>query len=157
MSNATTQATAIDPMKEVFGEVIHSYSRADALADGELVDVSKAGRDAGLRLPTVVTRAVWDRYCEFDARSAGQCLAGRVWDVVWMLRLAIARGNKDESQLAYSLFVAIPVGVEYQSNERRLGAGDDLPATHREVTLKVIVGPGDTAEPVLTILMPWED
>lgn len=31
---------------EVFGEVIHSYTRAQAIADGVLVDISETAREA---------------------------------------------------------------------------------------------------------------
>src|SRR5205807_3262267 len=44
----------------VFGELIHCSSRADALADGTLVDVSEVAREAGIRYPVALTRAVWE-------------------------------------------------------------------------------------------------
>ena len=34
-----------------FGEVVYSYSRAQALADGVLIDVSDTAREAGFRWP----------------------------------------------------------------------------------------------------------
>ena len=40
--------------------VVHRYTRAQAIADGSLVDVSDTAREAGLRLPTALTRAVWN-------------------------------------------------------------------------------------------------
>jgi type I site-specific restriction endonuclease len=36
-------------MTDLFGEVIHSYTRADAIDDGYLVDVSDVAREAGFR------------------------------------------------------------------------------------------------------------
>jgi hypothetical protein len=38
-------------------DLIHSYSRADALADERLIDVSSVARDAGIRFHVVLT--VW--------------------------------------------------------------------------------------------------
>ncbi|MCE9563538.1 MAG: hypothetical protein K8U57_15970 [Planctomycetes bacterium] len=38
-------------------EVIHSYTRANALADGVLVDVSETAREAGIRFPVALTQA----------------------------------------------------------------------------------------------------
>jgi type I site-specific restriction endonuclease len=51
--NAQATATAA----EIFGEPIHSYTRADAFADGYLVDVTDTAREAGFRFPVALTRA----------------------------------------------------------------------------------------------------
>ena len=45
------------PFDEV--ELISSYSRAEAIADGQLIDVTELAREAGLRYPTALTAAVW--------------------------------------------------------------------------------------------------
>ncbi|MEQ1695261.1 MAG: DUF6573 family protein [Hyphomicrobiaceae bacterium] len=42
--------------------LISCYSRADALADGVLIDRSTIGREAGLRLPVAITRAAWEAW-----------------------------------------------------------------------------------------------
>ena len=77
----------------VFGELIHSYTRADALADGTLVDVSAVAREAGIRYPVALTRAVWAACVRVPEGIACQDEAGRCWDVVWMLRGAMGRNN----------------------------------------------------------------
>lgn len=71
---------------EIFGEVISSYSRSQAIEDGYLVDVSETAREAGIRFPVALTRAVWDAYVEVPPKAEGQDEAGRLWDVLWMLR-----------------------------------------------------------------------
>jgi hypothetical protein len=38
-------------------DLIHSYSRAQAIADGVLIDVSATAREAGIRCPVALTRA----------------------------------------------------------------------------------------------------
>ena len=43
---------------ELFGEVISSYSRAQAIEDGVLVDVSSVARAAGIKFPVAMTRTV---------------------------------------------------------------------------------------------------
>ncbi len=48
-------------LRDLFGEVIHAYARADALADGTLVGVSAVAGEAGIRYPVALTRAAWDR------------------------------------------------------------------------------------------------
>jgi Family of unknown function (DUF6573) len=42
-------------------ETVHLYTRADAIADGVLIDVSAVAREAGIRYPVALTRAVWER------------------------------------------------------------------------------------------------
>lgn len=40
-------------------EVVSTYTRAQALEDGVLVDLSSLAREAGFRWPLAVTQAVW--------------------------------------------------------------------------------------------------
>jgi hypothetical protein len=42
-------------------EIISRYSRADALRDGALIDVSAVAQEAGIRYPVALTRAAWQR------------------------------------------------------------------------------------------------
>jgi hypothetical protein len=83
-------------------EIISSYSRAQALEDGELVDVSETAREAGIRFPVAVTRALWAAYVEVPRGVSCQDETGRLWDVVSMLRFAIAR-SQGGSELRYQL------------------------------------------------------
>lgn len=126
----------------IFGEVIYAYTRAQAIADGVLIDVTTDAREAGLRFPVAVTRAVWDRYVEIPDGIVGQDDRGRLWDIVWMLRVAIARGSGGD-RCDFHVYVR---------NHNR------LKLTRRDlVKLKAICGPGDQAEPVITIMLPDED
>lgn len=124
-------------MSNIFGDVISSYSRAQAIEDGVLVDVSSVAQEAGVRVPVALTRAVWDRYVTVPPKARGQDEAGRLWDVLSMLRFAI-KGGRDSSELRYSLIVHTAKG-------------------RRRIILKSICGPGDDAEPVITIMLPEED
>ena len=137
-------------------EIIHAYTRADAIEDGELVDVTETAREAGFKIPVALTSAVWARYVEFDKRSTGQDEAGRLWDVLHMLRYAIKRSGST-SEIRYQLHVAIPGSVPFEANEAPPERGSGLRKSHhRLVTLKAICGPGDTAEPVITVMLPDE-
>src|ERR1019366_6309710 len=49
---------------ELFGEVISSYSRAQAIEDGVFVDVSATAKEAGIKFPVAMTRTVWGKYAE---------------------------------------------------------------------------------------------
>jgi hypothetical protein len=72
-------------------DVIYSYSRAQAIEDGVLVDVSETAREAGIRFPVAVTAAVWAEYVAVPDAVEAQDEAGRLWDVLWMTRCAITR------------------------------------------------------------------
>src|SRR5947209_12200809 len=69
-------------------DLISSYSRAQAIADGVLIDVSATAREAGFRWPVALTRAVWERCVRVPDGVVCQDETGRLWDVVWMLLCA---------------------------------------------------------------------
>jgi hypothetical protein len=140
-------------MREIFGEPIHSYTRAQAIEDGMLIDVSTTAREAGIVWPVALTSAAWADCVEWtDATEArkgytGQSESGRLWDVCWMLGLAVRgalRRGLDASQqpLYYSLL-------------RTPAAGRGV--MPRKVTLKFMVGPGDEGRPCITVMLPSED
>jgi hypothetical protein len=121
---------------DMFGEVVSSYSRAQAIEDGVLVDVSNVAREAGLTYPVALTRAAWELCVTVPPKLQGQQdEAGRLWDVLWMLRINVGRGG---DRLLYSLLVRTAHG-------------------RRRVTLKSICGPGDDPKPVITVMLPEED
>lgn len=144
-------------MSELSRDYIFTYSRAQAIADGVLHDVSEAAREVGIKYPVAVSEAVWNKYVAVPDRAVpGQSERGRLHDVVWMLRCALPRSHGTE--LAYKLHVAIPDGGNWDSNEAVPERGSDLSReTHRLVTLKAVCGPGDDPAPVITIMLPSED
>lgn len=129
---------------ELFGDPISVYTREQAIEDGALIDVSETAREVGIGFPVAMTAAAWANlvsWSDEDSRRKGtaQDEAGRLWDVLWMLRLAARRGG---SELCYSM-VRTP----------REGRGR-MP---RRATVKAICGPGDDLEPVITVMLPHED
>lgn len=126
-------------------DVIYAYTRAQAIEDGELIDVSETAREAGFRYPVSMTRAAWGDFVawsEGDTRRKGcpQDEAGRLWDVLWIAKLVAKRAS----------------GNEFQFNVYRVpreGRG----RTPKLARLKAMCGPGDDGEPVVTIMMPNED
>ena len=121
-------------------DLIHSYTRADALRDGVLIDVSAVAREAGIRYPAALTRAAWQHCVAVPPGVPCQDEAGRLWDVLWMLRCAIARQNGGR-------VVLFALHVRNDNRER----------TPPLVRLKAVCGPGDGGEPVLTVMLPDED
>jgi hypothetical protein len=53
MSNFQSNKT--DRSESLFGEVIFSYTRAQAIADRALIDVTPTAAEAGFRFPVAVT------------------------------------------------------------------------------------------------------
>ena len=122
----------------IFGPVISAYSRAQAIEDGVLVDVSEMAREAGISVPTAVTAAVWAEFVKVPDGVEGQDERGRLWDILNMFSWAARRGAKSDTVL-FDVLVR----------------NDNTAA--RPIALKAICGPGDTAEPVMTIMRPYED
>ena len=88
-----------------FGEVIFAYSRAQAIADGFQVEVTKTAQEAGIKFPVFLTRNVFEAYVTVPPGVIGQDEAGRLWDVVWMLRFAILRSAAGCERLPFALCV----------------------------------------------------
>src|ERR1039458_5633017 len=130
-----------DNKNSLFGEVIFSYTRSQAVADGVQVEVSKTAREAGIRFPVFLTRTVYDAYVTVPPDVTGQDEPGRLWDLVWMLRFAIHRARPGVQR--------IPVAF-YVRNDNRAA---------RLVKLIATCGPLDIddPQPAITILMPGED
>jgi hypothetical protein len=122
-------------------DLIHRYTRADALRDGVLIDVSATAWEAGFKCPVALTAAAWVKCVAVPSAVQCQEEAGRLWDVLTMLRLA-ARGQGDGAQ-------EVRFGVHVRNDNR-----DRSPPL---VRLKAVCGPGDEGEPVLTVMMPDED
>lgn len=122
-------------------EIISRYSRADAIRDGILIDVSAMAREAGIRYPVALTAAVWAECVAVPPGVRCQDEAGRLWDVLWLLALAI-RGSRDGArELRFAVHVR---------NDNRDG-------TPPLVRLKAVCGSGDQGEPVITVMLPDED
>jgi DNA repair protein RadC len=123
-------------------EVIYSYTRSQALADGVLVDVSQMASEAGFRYPSAITADLYARLTPNQYEGElGQSYEGRLWDVVFLASFAARRaGTQDRCSFDVSLFEA-----------------DEAPPhlTHRRtLSLWIVVGPGDEGEPVITIGFP---
>lgn len=137
----TTSHTAPPTMTELFGDVIHSYTRADALEDGSLVDVTDTAREAGFVWPVAITRAAWVAYVAVPVGVRAQDETGRLWDVVMMAHFAIKRSRAGGERLPFKLHVR----------------NDNRNRTPPLRTLHLVAGPGDQGEPVIVIMLPEED
>lgn len=124
-------------------DVIHSYFRAQAIEDGGLVDASAMAKGAGFKFPVAITRAAWEDAVAWDDGNGGlQDEDGRLWDVLWMARDAAKRARHGQDRVDFSVL--------------------RVPSTPRSRAPKLTglimhIGPGDDAEPVITIMKSGED
>ena len=139
--NANTNTMNTNENDSPFGEVIYSYTRSQAVADGVQIDATKTAQEAGIRFPVFLTRGVYDAYVTVPPNVSGQDEAGRLWDVVWMLRFAILKAQPGQTRLPFALYVR---------NDNRAA---------RLVKLIATCGPldMDKPEPAITVMMPDED
>lgn len=129
-----------DPNPFADAPIISSYSQAQALEDGFLVDLTKTDeyKEAGFKTKMVCTSAVYEL---LEGKGLeGQDFNGRLWDMLTILLYAIRTATRKTDRLKFNpLFVM------------KNGAKPEL------VDLVAHIGPGDTAEPVITIMFPHED
>ena len=123
-------------------DVIYTYTRAQAVADGFQIEVTKTAQEAGIRFPVFITRGVYEQCVAVPPGVTGQDEAGRLWDVVWMLRFAILRAKPGATRLTVALYVR---------------NSDKQPA--RLMTLRATAGAVDVDDPApaITVMLPDED
>lgn len=122
-------------------EIISGYSRAQAIRDDVLIDVSRTSeaQEAGFQYPIALTSALFNLVS--DVSVPGQDMKGRLWDTLYMLSLAIkgsAGGDTVHFQVIYAIY-------------------EDSRIRHKTYNLKSVCGPGDNMEPVLTVMFEEED
>jgi hypothetical protein len=112
-----------------FGPMVFSYTRAQAIADGTLVDVTPLARRAGFTIHTVMTCGV-----------VGEVTAGM-----------------DNPRMKEAALLAV---LQTLRGEIRKPGNLNTDRIYFDVAdwkLWSLVGPGDDAEPVLTIMLTTED
>ena len=138
-------------------EIISRYTRAQAIADGVLVDLStgetaKLVSEARIKWPVAMTSAAWHETVgrgghwvpdpetggEKMELPTGQDAIGRTWDVLNLLRFAICQHRGPTTEIRFKVRV-------WDATRTRV------------VRLKSLSGPGDQGEPVITLLLPGED
>jgi hypothetical protein len=132
--------------------------RAQAIASGELVPVDPTlAAEAGFRYPVALTREVHEdcvRWTAADTARTGapQDEIGRLWDLLWMARLAIRRAG--HSDFTTFQVYRLPRSIT-RATLLRLEDGDlDEVEDPRPARLLIQCAPGDNLEPVLTIMQP---
>jgi hypothetical protein len=117
-------------------EVIHTYTRKQALEDGMLVDLNQwiPVKESGYKCPVVCTAEVFAIIeAAVNNEKFHNDYKGVIWDILLMSRV-----NKTEKW---------ETGCKFQV--KIIGAG-----RIQFYTFKIECGPGDDAEPVLTVMQP---
>jgi hypothetical protein len=146
MSQSTNKSPRSPGRDQIFGDVIYCYTRKQAIEDGVLIDATEMAKEAGFNWPVALTGTAWsDCVAWSDAdndRQAYQDQSGRLWDVLFMASYAVRTAKNSDQQLLFDL--------------QRI-ARDGCSTKSQRLTLKLILGPGDDGEPVITIMLPEED
>lgn len=125
---------------KAFGNLIYSYTRAQAIADSVLIDVTDEAKAHGFKVPVAITDHLFNVYVDAPAglETEGQSTAGRLHDLLTLAMIA-ARTSKGIDRAYFKISFLMAPG--------------------RTETVQVIahIGPGDHGEPVLTIMLPEDD
>ena len=138
----TLQLALPEPEDPIFGPVIYAYTRAQAIADGVLVDVTETAEEVGFKLPVAITEALHNCLTPTKADQAiGQDYDGRLWDVLWLAAFTIKLEEQGSDTVTFT-FVQ-------QEVEPKSGQPHNV-----DLRLRFVCGPGDEGEPVVTIGFP---
>lgn len=121
-------------------DLIHSYSRAQAIDNGVLIDVpvNALSHEAGIKYDCAMTAQVYALLNPTDQEKAiGQDLEGRIWDMLTMFKVS-TRAAQNASELFFSMLV--------NRGPRRM----------ETLFLRATIGPGDDGEPVITFMARGE-
>ena len=119
--------------------LIFAYSRKDAIEDGVLIDVTETAKEAGFRYCVALTSAAWAECVAVPDGVLCQDEAGRLWDVLTMLRHASRSAGSGASTVFFDVLVL---------NDR---------TSPKPVRLKAVCGPDDGLSPCLAVMLPGED
>jgi len=142
MSNSSNEQS----VESLFGDVIFTYTRSQAIEDGVLIDAGPMVEEVGFKYSVAITSGAWSdcvAWSEDDnQKQVYQNQSGRLWDLLYMAAHAVRASTSISNQILYQLY-RVP--------------RDGKVVKAKLVTLKLIIGPGDQGEPVNTIMLPDED
>ena len=116
-----------------FGETVYSYSRAQAIGDGVLMDLNHVDSiRQHWKHPFACTSTVWT-IIEETLQRPDRDTDGIFHDISTMAKLAI-RSARDAEQILFTVII-----------------------TGKKHAMKLHIGLGDTAAAVLTLMLPYED
>ncbi|MDD3856772.1 MAG: helix-turn-helix domain-containing protein [Methanoculleus sp.] len=109
--------------------------RQDAIDDGDLVEITRMGRDIGIMIPLAVSARAAQSMVPFP-NIPQETVTENLWDTLHAFRAKARTTTEEEFEFQVSL---------YQNGI--------VPT----LTFKAAVSPGDGGEPVITIMLPDEN
>jgi len=104
----------MDTVNNGFGDLIDSYSRAQAIDDGVLIDVTQHSTNTGWKVPIALTAAVNAFFIDGENYKTAD-----VWMLLWQARY-FAQRRRDEAAFEFPFHYG---GERYELHVR--AAGDD--------------------------------
>lgn len=121
-------------------DVIHTYTRKQAIEDGVLIDVTEQAKETGFKVPVAVTSTLYHRYIEppEELEGEGQSIEGRMHDVLLMV-IKAAKDRWEGSMVEFEILFLMNQNpnIEFE-----------------KVTCWAMTSAGDSLEPVLTVMLP---
>lgn len=117
--------------------IVFSYTRAQAIDDGVLIDVTAEAKGYVFKLPFAIGDKLYNRYVTPPPglEGEGQSLSGRLHDLMTLAALSARKGLQPDQVVFEVLFLM-------------------KPGKHEKVRCVLHVSPGDHGEPVLTLCLP---
>lgn len=112
-------------------DLIYSYTRAEAIDDGVLIDVTKWSRPRGFRFPVAFSAAA---YYEVVTKGEGKTEEERIDHPLTHLLHVITAAKRVTDRVTFGLMNA-----------------------EEFVDLYAVLSPGDDMEPVITVMLIGED
>ena len=138
----TLQLSLPKPKAPLSSPVIHSCTRAQALANGILIDVTEIGEEVGFKLPVAITEALQNRLTPTKNEAVfGQDYDSRLWNVLWVAAFTIKLANRGSDTVTFT--------VVQQEIDAKSGQPQNV-----ELRLRAVCGQGDEDELVVTIGCP---
>ena len=140
----TIQLPLPEPEDPHSGPVIYSYTRARALTDSALVDVTETGKEVGFKLPVAITEALQNRLTPTKAEAVfGQDYDSRLWNVLWVAAFTIKLADRGTDTVTFT--------VVQQEVDAKSGQLQNV-----ELRLRAVCGSVPAGEPVIMIGCPQD-
>jgi hypothetical protein len=139
---ANVQLAFPDPDGSLFGSLIYCYSRAQAIEDGVLIDVTEIAHQVGFRFPVAITCALDDRL-QPTRYEVDQDYDARLWDMLWVAVLNVRWTHYETDTVRFTF--------TQQEIDPKTGQPQKV-----DLRLRAVCGPGDEGESVITIGFPQD-
>ena len=136
------------------GNIISTYTRKQAIADGVLIDTLPGGKtltslaaEAGIRWPVAFTSGAYDDAVGWYDDDGMQNEEGRAWDVLWMASAAFRNAAHSDNTQLYP-------GRRFPIQFLRVAQGATRPSN---ALLHAVFTIDDDNSPCWTFMLPTED